>query len=155
MILRSVDGLVAMGGKELAVAIPAAGEVRYEVSPGSVGGRLDVLIPEDQEETSGRVILVVPDGTGGSDELVVTSPRTIRVSEDGTVSLTLSEYVQASAALSAIPAKLGELEGRIAALEADVSRSSEHPLQPASNQMPETGTYDPYAPGLGLCGEKD
>ena len=152
MILRSVDGLVAMSGKELAVAIPAAGEVRYEVSPGSVGGRLDVLIPEDQEKTSGRVILVVPDGTGGSDELVVTSPRTIRVSKDGTVSLTLSEYVQVGAALPAIGAKLAGLEERIALLEPVPDYPSVEGEVPTTKN---TGTHDPYAPGLNLCGEKD
>lgn len=113
MILRSVDGLVAISGKELALAIPVSGDVRYEVSPGSVGGRLDVLIPEDQDETLGRVILVV-----GEDELVITSPRTLEVTADGTVSLTLSEYIQLGNALSAIPAKLGEMEWRVAALEA-------------------------------------
>ena len=118
MILRSVDGLVAMSGKELAVAIPASGDVRYEVSPGGMGGCFDVVIPKEQEETRGRVILEVPDGHGEHDELVITSPRTIRVSEDGAVSLTLSEYVQVSGALSAIPAMLGELEARVAALEA-------------------------------------
>ena len=147
MILRSVDGLVAMGGKELAVAIPAAGEVRYEVSPGSVGGRLDVLIPEDQEETLGRVILVV-----GEDELVITSPRTIRVSEDGTVALTLSEYVQVGAALPAIGAKLAGLEERIALLEPVPDYPYVEGEVPTNKN---TGTYDPYAPGLGLCGEKD
>ena len=152
MILRFVDGLVAMVGKELAVAIPAAGEVWYEVSPGSVGGRLDVLIPEDQEKTSGRVILVVPDGKGRLDELVITSPRTLEITGDGTVALTLSEYVQASAALSAIGAKLAGLEARIALLEPSPDYPSVEGEVPTGEG---TGTYDPYAPGLGLCGEKE
>lgn len=138
MILRTADGLVAMSCKELAVTIPVAGEVRYEVSPGSVGGSLCILIPEGQNETLGRVILEVPDGAGGSDELVVASPRTLEVTAGGKVALTLSEYVQASGALSAIPAKLGEFEARIAELEAMVG------LRP---QMPETGTSCPSGEG--------
>ena len=152
MILRSVDGLVAMSGKELAVAIPASGDVRYEVSPGGMGGCFDVVIPKEQEETRGRVILEVPDGHGEHDELVITSPRTIRVSEDGTVALTLSEYAQVSAALPAIGAKLAGLEDRIALLEPVPDYPSVDGEVPTGEG---TGTYDPYAPGLGLCGEKD
>ena len=144
MILRSADGLVAMSGKELAVAIPSAGEVRYEVSPGSVGGCLCILIPEGQDETLGRVILVVPDGAGSSDELVITSPRTLEVTAGGKVALTLSEYVQASGALSAIPAKLGEFEGRIADLEALVGLMG----TPVEGEVP-TGEGTTYPSGEG------
>lgn len=116
MILRTVDGRVAMSGKELAVAIPESGEARYEVSPGTIGGRLDVLIPEGQS-VGGRVILGVPDGQGEFDELVITSPRTLEVDASGRVALTLSEYVQVGGALSAVAEKLGEFEARLSALE--------------------------------------
>ena len=149
MILRSVDGSVELVGQWMGIGIPASGDARYTLSARG-GGCLDVswLHSLCVGEQSGRVILVV-----GEDELVVTSPRTIRVSEDGTVALTLSEYVQASAALSAIPAKLGELEGRIAALEAQVGLMG----APIPGEVPtgEGTTYDPYEPGLNLCGEKE
>ena len=156
MILRAIGGSVELVGSRMSIGIPKSGDARYTLDPGA-GGLLNVswLASPCVDDQCGRVILVVPDGKGGLDELVITEPRVLDISADGTVALTLSEYVQASAALSAIPAKLGELEGRIAALEAEVSRSSEHPLPPASNQIPETGTYDPYAPGLGLVGGKD
>ena len=119
MLVRSLDGTVSMSGSRVWVGIPNSGEKRYRLGAGA-GGTLSATWAEAEDEggRTGRVILEVPDRHGEYDELVLTSPRTIRVSEDGTVSLTLSEYVQASGALSAIPAMLGELEARVAALEA-------------------------------------
>lgn len=116
MIVRSFDGRITMSGKEVAVAIPNAGEARYDVSAGTTGGRLDVLIP-DGEPGGGCVALLVQDGKGEYDELVVTEPREFEVDLDGCVKLTLSEYVQVKNALSGIGAKLSEFEDRIAALE--------------------------------------
>ena len=49
--------------------------------------------------------------------LVILADCTL-IQTDTFVALTLSEYVQVSGALSAIPAMLGELEARVAALEA-------------------------------------
>ena len=119
MLVDSLDGTVSMSGSRLWVGIPNSGEARYRVDPGA-GGTLNVGWAEAEDEVgrTGRVVLDVPDGHGEHDELVVTSPRTIRVSEHGTVALTLSEYVQVSGAFPAIGAKLSEFEGRIAELEA-------------------------------------
>ena len=119
MLVNSLDGMVSMSGSRLWVCIPNSGEARYRVDPGA-GGTLSATWAEAEDEggRTGRVILEVPDGHGEHDELVITSPRTIRVSEDGTVALTLSEYVQVSGAFPAIGAKLSELEVRVAALEA-------------------------------------
>jgi len=117
MIVKSVDGLVVMSGKEIAVAIPNEGEIRYKVA---CGGRLDVLVP-DGEPGGGRVVLLVPDGEGEFDELVVTEPRTLVVGEDGSVKLTLSEYVQVKNALAGIGAMLAQFEGRIAVLETQLA----------------------------------
>ena len=117
MILRSVDGSVELVGLRMSIGIPKSGDARYTLDSGA-GGQLNVSWMHSPcvDGQSGRVILVV-----GEDELVVTSPRVLDITGDGTVSLTLSEYVQASAALSAIPAKLAGLEGRIAVLEAKVA----------------------------------
>ena len=119
MLVDSLDGTVSMSGSRVWVGIPNSGEARYRVNPGA-GGTLNVGWAEAEDEVgrTGRVVLDVPDRHGEHDELVVTSPRTIRVSEDGTVALTLSEYVQVSGAFPAIGAKLSELEVRVAALEA-------------------------------------
>ncbi len=141
MILRSVDGSVELVGTRMSIGIPASGDARYILDAGA-GGRLNVswMHSPCAVEQSGRVILVV-----GEDELVITSPRTLEVTEDGNVALTLSEYVQASAALPAIGTKLGEFEARIAALETAVSRVSDEPLQPAD--LNETGTTCPSGEG--------
>ena len=135
MILLSVDGTVSVSGSRLSVCIPSSGEARHQVEPGW-GGTLyaNWADPPDAGGCSGRVVLEIPDRNGEYDELVLTSPRVIRVSEEGTVSLTLSEYAQVSGAFPAIGEKLGELEVRIAELEAMVG------LRP---QMPETGTSSP------------
>ena len=153
MLVDSLDGMVSMSGSRLWVGIPNSGEARYRVDPGA-GGTLSATWAEAEDEggRTGRVILEVPDGHGEHDELVITSPRTIRVSEDGTVALTLSEYAQVSAALPAIGAKLAGLEDRIALLEPVPDYPSVDGEVPTGEG---TGTYDPYAPGLGLCGEKD
>lgn len=120
MVVRSFDGRIAMSGKDVALAIPNTGEVRYEVLAGKHGGRLDVLIP-DGETGGGQVVLLVQDGKGEYDELVVTEPRVLVMDSDGRVKLTLSEYVQVGNALSGIGAKLSEFEGRIAVLETQLS----------------------------------
>lgn len=115
MILRSVDGSVELCGTRMGIGIPASGDARYTLCGGS-GGHLNVSWRDSPcvQEQSGRVILEVADGAGGSDELVITSPRTLEIAADGTVALTLSEYVQAAGAFPAIGAKLGELQKALA-----------------------------------------
>ena len=122
MLVYSLDGTVSMSGSRLWVGIPNSGEARYRVDA-AAGGALNVSWDEAEGGVgrTGRVVLEVLDGRGEHDELVITSPRTIRVSEDGTVALTLSEYAQVGGALSALPGMLAGLEGRIAALEAMVA----------------------------------
>ena len=141
MLVRSLDGTVSMSGSRVWVGIPNSGEFRYRVDPG-YGGTLSATWAEAEDEggRTGRVILEVPDGHGEHDELVITSPRTIRVSEDGAVSLTLSEYVQVSGALSAIPAMLGELEARVAALEKTVAAHPMVALNPENVTISDEGT---------------
>lgn len=118
MILRSVDGSVELCGTRMGIGIPASGDARY-ILDGGLGGYLNVswLHSPCVQEQSGRVILEVADGKGGSDELVITSPRTLEIAADGTA----FDCCEAGRA----EVRIAELEKTVAAHPENVTISDE------------------------------
>ena len=157
-----LDG-VRTDSRSMTVELPGEGMFEDVSVSGwsSEGGNLGCYPSDGSDRTE---LLIIAGATPGGeirlrvfgnddDVMVISEPKRIVFGPDGTVMLTITDYIQLGAAMQHIPGKLGEFEARIAALEAAVSLIG----APVPDEVPtSTGTSsDPYAPGLGLCGEKE